>query len=390
LVQYGLTYMAKQENSHRASERIKNLKNSINIVLALCMMYLASPQAAARAEAQSDFSPEKSGLLETESGKNWEKFKPGDQVFAQATRRIESLFTAPSIDAKRLPNKLVHDYGDELSKQINIFKERYEVNQGTMLRVRKIDQEWAQVLLENDIYSPFELEKSSNLYPGPLYIQTKDFEPVVDLEPFSVLAETTKQQKQIIVFVQPNPELLLLEGDQIVMRIPVGLGGKDTPTPLGDFRIYSLRLSNHMPGFIGIPYAMEFHEGINIHGSYYYDWKNIKKGFFQSGGCINALTPDSPLAPSINGQKVGADRFIFQWLLTNYPNYDTKNQERVFVPWNDRENTGSRMPVRIMDSIANLKYKSKDGRLTSWDAVITRYQELLSQDKWISPNVEIR
>jgi len=83
------------------------------------------------------------------------------------------------------------------------------------------------------------------------------------------------------------------EGDVIVNSFIVSTGTARTPTVTGKFKIWIKLKSTTMsgPGYYltNVPYAMYFHKGYGLHGTY---WHN-NFGTPMSHGCVNLSIPDA-------------------------------------------------------------------------------------------------
>lgn len=328
-----------------------------------------------RGEAQRQLNPD------------WRFFKPGDQAFGVATTVIKGLYTKPddSTDPD-IPNKLVHNYGD-LSQQIHIREKRYMVNPGTALRFRVVDNTWAEVLKQNDTYSPFEVPNSNANYPGQLYVKIKDFTPVMPMPEINVKLDTKPTDKDIIVLQGAAPEIMLVEGNEIVFRAPAYLGGQKTPTPLGRHLISGLYVSRHMPDrFIGVPFdcLVSPEKGIFIHGAPWWDASKMKRGGHGSSGCINMLD-ESYATVKVNGIDVCIAQFIMEWASTNYPKYDVTKVEDVQVDWNSQD-AKNRIPVHIVQTIDDLVNSQRLDPSRNFNEVIKKYKTF---DPTFSPIIPV-
>ncbi|MCX7851349.1 MAG: L,D-transpeptidase family protein [Caldilineales bacterium] len=93
--------------------------------------------------------------------------------------------------------------------------------------------------------------------------------------------------------------LIAHEGDRIVLNVPVSTGLRNTPTPVGTFRIRSKVRSQTMsgPGYRlpNVQWVMYFVGNYAIHGTY---WHN-NFGRPMSHGCVNLRNADA--------------RFLYHW-----------------------------------------------------------------------------
>lgn len=94
-------------------------------------------------------------------------------------------------------------------------------------------------------------------------------------------------QKRWIEINLSTQRLIAWEGDRPVYAVIVSTGKKETPTRPGVFSIQSKRPLDRMRGpdydLPDVPYAMYYHRGYAIHGTY---WHN-RFGTPVSHGCIN-------------------------------------------------------------------------------------------------------
>jgi len=83
------------------------------------------------------------------------------------------------------------------------------------------------------------------------------------------------------------------EGDQIVNIFVVSTGMANTPTILGQYRIYVKYRATDMsgPGYYlpDVPYVMYFYKGYGLHGTYWHH----NFGTPMSHGCVNLKTPEA-------------------------------------------------------------------------------------------------
>lgn len=319
----------------------------------------------------------------------WELFHPGDQVFAMAKGQV-TLRSHPEIDAAIFPNRIVNIYPADTDNIL--YSPRHMMEFGTTLRLKKIDSEWAQILRHKG-YTPFKGLDTEGDEPEELYVELKDFEPILQLKPINVIEDTKPIDKEIVMVRTPSPHLLLIEGNVIVACIPVIIGSYKTPTPNGNYFAEEAALSTFMPDFPGVGFCLKVLQlkvdAIWIHQAAWWKWFNIKKGRTGSHGCINA--PDSTFQlASIAGKDVSMAQFIFQWALTNFPQYDQKAVESVLM---DRKVVAP-LPVRVVDGIAalkNTKMKRANSEL-NWDSVLTQWHELWQEQpvpsQWIIPHVK--
>ena len=110
----------------------------------------------------------------------------------------------------------------------------------------------------------------------------------------------------------PNKSLTLYEGTKVIRRYPVATGTRDTPTPIGTFRITS-RFAGELGGFgtrflgLNVPWGQ-----FGIHGTN----KPSTIGSNASHGCVRMFVKDSEeLYGQIgNGSKVVLEGGPYGWL----------------------------------------------------------------------------
>jgi lipoprotein-anchoring transpeptidase ErfK/SrfK len=105
-------------------------------------------------------------------------------------------------------------------------------------------------------------------------------------------AAPTTAGKSIVVSTQKQ-RIYAYENGQLVHSYLVSTGLPDTPTVLGDYKIYVKYTATDMHGpdyFLpNVPYTMYFYQGYGIHGTY---WHNAF-GRPMSHGCVNLPTPEA-------------------------------------------------------------------------------------------------
>ncbi|MBI5957687.1 MAG: L,D-transpeptidase family protein [Chloroflexi bacterium] len=96
-----------------------------------------------------------------------------------------------------------------------------------------------------------------------------------------------------IVVSTIDQRIYAYENGQLIHSHLVSTGLPDTPTVLGDYRIYKKYEKTNMSGpdyFLpDVPYTMYFYQGYGIHGTY---WHN-SFGRPMSHGCVNLPTPEA-------------------------------------------------------------------------------------------------
>jgi lipoprotein-anchoring transpeptidase ErfK/SrfK len=105
-------------------------------------------------------------------------------------------------------------------------------------------------------------------------------------------AAPTTVGKSIVVSTQKQ-RIYAYENGQLVHSYLVSTGLPDSPTVLGDYKIYVKYTATDMkgPGYYlpSVPYTMYFYQGYGIHGTY---WHNAF-GRPMSHGCVNLPTPEA-------------------------------------------------------------------------------------------------
>ena len=90
-----------------------------------------------------------------------------------------------------------------------------------------------------------------------------------------------------------DQRLTAYQGDTPVFQATVSTGLPNTPTVVGQFRIYWKLTASDMagPGYYlpGVPYTMYFHAGYALHGTYWHS----NFGQPMSHGCVNLHTEDA-------------------------------------------------------------------------------------------------
>ncbi|RLC98900.1 MAG: hypothetical protein DRI77_03980 [Chloroflexi bacterium] len=87
--------------------------------------------------------------------------------------------------------------------------------------------------------------------------------------------------------------LTAYEGQTLVRAVAVSTGLPYTPTPIGQFRIWTKLRYDDMSGpsyyLPNVPYVMYFYRGYGLHGTYWHS----NFGHPMSHGCVNLFTPDA-------------------------------------------------------------------------------------------------
>jgi lipoprotein-anchoring transpeptidase ErfK/SrfK len=107
------------------------------------------------------------------------------------------------------------------------------------------------------------------------------------------LSSTLAEGEKWIEVDLTNQRLTAYEGDTPVLQTLVSTGLANTPTVVGEFRIYSKLAAVDMagPGYYlpAVPYTMYFYRGYALHGTYWHD----NFGHPMSHGCVNLRTEDA-------------------------------------------------------------------------------------------------
>lgn len=320
----------------------------------------------------------------SDNGKEWEQFQVGDQVFISAKGPCD-LYSKPNIKAPKVINRVEDTYTDTSNI---LWSPRYQIMHETTFRVALVEDEegkkWGEIKKEEDKYTPFMSPDTSGYQPENLYVNLDDFEPIPQLIPISVLSDTKPTDKDIVIVRVPSPQMFLVEQDEVVAHIPVILGSYKTPTPNGDFRVSAGRLSKFMPSFTGVGYNLLIEEtsGIFIHNAAWWKWAELQKGRYGSHGCVN-LPDDRWINASIVGEDVSMARFVFQWGLTNLPDYDQKKTEYVKVSPKDPA-ADKLLEVHIMNTLEGLNWTKRADPKRNWDKIALQAKGL-GETQWIIP-----
>ena len=116
--------------------------------------------------------------------------------------------------------------------------------------------------------------------------------PTATPVPTPVSQPSAKGDKWIDVDLT-HQRLTAYQGKTPVFQSSVSTGLRNTPTVVGEFRIYWKLTSTDMagPGYYlpGVPYTMYFHAGYALHGTYWHS----NFGQPMSHGCVNLRTEDA-------------------------------------------------------------------------------------------------
>lgn len=340
----------------------------------------ASVMAAPYLESVSNLPPLPTAELD-QKNKDWEHFQPGDQVFAMAKGPC-TIYGQTDLNGPTLPNLVMDTYAD---KELFDPPTRNMITDGTTLRLRRIDDDWGQILMQEGISTPFTFPASDTNYYFEPYVRLEDFDPIPQLEAINFLPNTKPQDKEIVIVHYPSPHVFLIEGDQIVAHFPIILGAAKTPTPYGDFHINAAKISTHMlPGFVGVGFCLEVVKkaGIWLHNSPWWNWKKRLKGGYGSHGCGNL--PDAEWQTiSINGREISMAEVVFRWALTNLPEYDQKKVEYVRITSKD-PCAAYPLPVHVVAGVEALKWVTRANPDLNWDKVLAQARAL-GETEWIIP-----
>ncbi len=324
-------------------------------------------------------------IIEDVDVESWQELSAEEIAYGRAIEGQEpiKMYTEPNEDSPEISNDII-----EIRRIIpHRIPERYEITPNAIFRIKVVDDQWGQILPDNGVYSPFGDGTED------VFVKLSDFEPIIDLEPITINPETKNEDKQIIILRSQHPKILLLEGKEIIMLVPVALGGTDannTNTPYGEYFISYSRGSRNMPGYPGVGFSeyIDRIHGIAIHDSYWWKWDQITEGFYGSAGCVNLPGADWQNAV-VDGKEVPIAQFTDRWTSTNL-NYNVQLAEEVAVPWDDPgyKNGTSTVRVVIVNDIRDLNNFNTQGSATSWAEIIESYTNLSESDSWVIPGVQ--
>jgi len=131
--------------------------------------------------------------------------------------------------------------------------------------------------------------------PNLLYVGQELIIPAAGLyspRPEDAPPAPTTSGKSIVVSTGEQ-RIYAYENGQLVRSHLTSTGLPDTPTVLGDYRIYVKHVATDMSGpdyyLPAVPYTMYFYQGYGIHGTY---WHN-NFGRPMSHGCVNLPTEEA-------------------------------------------------------------------------------------------------
>ena len=110
--------------------------------------------------------------------------------------------------------------------------------------------------------------------------------------PAPVVPPAGPSSRRIVIDLS-DQRLYAYEDDRLVNSLIISSGTAATPTPIGDFAVYSRLPSQDMsgPGYYapGVPWVQYFTGAYAIHGAYWHS----NFGLPVSHGCVNLRTPDA-------------------------------------------------------------------------------------------------
>ena len=131
--------------------------------------------------------------------------------------------------------------------------------------------------------------------PTPTVTPNPTATPTIALPPPSATpfpAPSANTEKWIDVDLT-HQQLTAYQGDMPVFQTSVSTGLRNTPTVVGEFRIYWKLTATDMagPGYFlrGVPYTMYFHAGYALHGTFWHS----NFGQPMSHGCVNLSIEDA-------------------------------------------------------------------------------------------------
>lgn len=308
-------------------------------------------------------------------------------TYARSLNYTTRVFTAPQDDAQFTPD--------------------HETYKGSLLALQDLPDHpgWYWVIPNNGIYNPWlHWNRVENVY-----VKDEDFEVVDDFDPVSVYSDSIGVDRQVVAIRSVNPELLLIEKGDIILRVPVGMGWdksiprdqhqpEDSPTPLGEFAIAKVSPSRHMSIYPGVPFVMYYSGGMALHESYWIPWNDTYRGNFWTGGCLNV--PDySRWNIDWEGKQYSVEHWLFKWGISNFRNagYDPYKYELFDMKYDDElyQNRMGTLRVLIVSNIEDLyqyltpgDYPAVKGALADWTGVIDQYHTLVNNKLWRLPHSE--
>ena len=270
----------------------------------------------------------------------------------------------------------------------------------TVIKAEVINDDWVRLLPDfaygTGWYHPYSNGSQET------YIKRTQISEITMFDPITLYNTTQNQDKIVVVIRNESPEALMIEGDRVVARYPVVLGGSygNSSTPLGDHRIFRVRGTRHMPSQNGVGFTMYVQGGNASHESPWWDWYNIMQGFYGSHGCINNPDPDWHTV-NIDGNQLSVAHFQYLWASTNI-NYNESEKyiDEAMVDWNElgyRDATGTVRYIIVprIEDLLNFPLPrdltgetvEREGMLTSFQTIINEYNALKEKEVWVLPSI---
>jgi hypothetical protein len=194
----------------------------------------------------------------------------------------------------------------------SIFGTTY-VMYGALLRLRALDDEWAEIIQD---------DKWDDALEWPVYVRLEDVQIIERgvAEPLGYVTGAPEGTSKYIILDIFNRELILIEGVTPVLRTPVILNTTNTPRDISIMaRSY---LCRNMPSYPGVPYTYFLHGthyldsmGFAIHGSPWHLWSDTvrQRALMRrlTHGCINV--PDWEIPIPFLDKPMRTDEFVFRW-----------------------------------------------------------------------------
>lgn len=247
--------------------------------------------------------------------------------------------------------------------------------------------------------------------PKDLYLREKDCFIIPPCTPLNVHPDTKPEDKQVIAFFNGwYPYAVLLEGKEVIAKVPIFLGGTPTEpkTIPDDYLANSVTVSRYMhwPGLWnhrGVPFVIFYSRGDGraMHGSpwrakYWDAFGTTPKagGGWGSAGCINfpCFTRHCVFNIQMGGIHIGFDNFLFRWTMTNIK-FDPYNEETAEVSSQDKNWYTGKSSLRVIATHSPKTLArtyptshSETATLTSWSPVVDQIKAL--EGSWMIPNFE--
>lgn len=262
-----------------------------------------------------------------------------------------------------------------------------EILAGAVFQITDVGGGWGLVHPDNGLYHQW-YEEGDGI--RNVYVHLEHFTQInpEELTPITINKDTRNLDKQVVVnYNGTHPYALYLEGDQIIAKIPVGIGGywSAPKTFVGEYRVSISRISRHMRTLHGVPFVSYFNANLGqaFHGTPWRDPWN--KGFFGTAGCINQpnYSEKNPFNVMWAGNEIGFDHFVFRWMATNLP-HDPTTDDRYEVHstdpgWYEGTTSLRTLVVKRLADLHNfLPHPTKKGTFSSWQPLIDATQALES------------